>query len=78
VSFSYAGEDRVWHDRWPLSIQLPKAIRVRLRDAGTDRTLTVSTATAVHADMPPDCILAEVIDDCLNRARTPGATIGTQ
>jgi general secretion pathway protein J len=78
VSFSYAGEDRVWHDRWPLSIQLPKAIRVRLRDAGTDRTLTVSTATVVHADMPPECIMAEVIEDCFRRERTQGVNIGTR
>ena len=30
----------------------------------TDRTLSVSTATLVHADMPADCVLAEVIADC--------------
>jgi general secretion pathway protein J len=40
---------------------------VQLRDATTDRTLSVSTATLVHADMPADCVLAEVIADCLNQ-----------
>jgi hypothetical protein len=40
---------------------------VSLRDATTDRTLSVSTATLVHAEMPADCVLAEVLADCLNR-----------
>jgi general secretion pathway protein J len=51
---------------------LPAAIRVQLRDAATDRTLSVSTATLIHANMPADCVLAEVIADCLNRPVTPG------
>ena len=56
--------------------ELPKAIRVQLRDAATDRTLAVSTATLVHADMPADCVLAEVIADCLNRPAAPQPRAG--
>jgi general secretion pathway protein J len=67
VSFAYAGPDRVWRPTWRGQGVLPSAIRVQLRDAVTDRTLSVSTATLVHADMPADCIVAEVIADCLNR-----------
>lgn len=67
VTFSYAGPDRIWRNVWRGEAELPKAIRVHLRDATTDRTLTVSTATLVHAEMPADCVLAEVIADCLNR-----------
>ena len=67
VTFSYAGADRVWRNVWRGEAELPKAIRVQLRDATTDRTLSVSTATLVHAEMPADCVLAEVIADCLNR-----------
>ena len=67
VTFSYAGADRVWRNVWRGEAELPKAIRVQLRDASTDRTLSVSTATLVHADMPAECVLAEVIADCLNR-----------
>src|SRR5919206_1566841 len=52
VTFSYAGPDRVWRNVWRGEPELPKAIRVHLRDATTDRTLTVSTATLVHAEMP--------------------------
>jgi len=72
VTFSYAGPDRVWRNVWRGEGQLPTAIRVQLRDATTDRTLSVSTATLVHADMPADCILAEVIADCLDRPVQPG------
>ena len=68
VTFSYAGADRVWRNVWRGEGELPKAMRVQLRDAATDRTLSVSTATLVHADMPADCVLAEVIADCLNRS----------
>ena len=67
VTFSYAGPDRVWRNVWRGEGALPTAIRVQLRDATTDRTLSVSTATLVHAEMPADCVLAEVIADCLNR-----------
>jgi general secretion pathway protein J len=68
VTFSYAGLDRVWKPIWRGEGELPAAIRVQLRDAATDRTLSVSTATLVHANMAADCVLAEVIADCMNRA----------
>jgi len=71
VTFSYAGADRVWRNVWRGQGELPKAIRVQLRDAATERTLAVSTATVVNADMPADCVLAEVIVDCLNRPTVP-------
>ena len=71
VTFAYAGPDRVWRPTWRGEGMLPSAIRVQLRDAVTDRTLSVSTATLVHADMPADCIFAEVIADCLNRLSNP-------
>ncbi len=67
VTFAYAGPDRVWRPVWRGEGELPAAIRVQLRDAATDRTLSVSTATLVHANMPADCVFAEVIADCLNR-----------
>jgi general secretion pathway protein J len=75
VTFSYAGADRVWRNVWRGQGELPKAVRVLVRDAATDRTLSVSTATIVNADMPADCIIAEVIADCLNRraAAQPGS-----
>lgn len=72
VTFSYAGPDRVWRPVWRGEGELPAAIRVQLRDAATDRTLSVSTSALVHANMPAECVLSEVIADCLNRPATPG------
>ena len=69
VTFSYAGRDRVWRNTWRGVNELPKAIRVQVRDAATDRLLSVSTSTLVHADMPADCVLAEVFNDCISRER---------
>jgi general secretion pathway protein J len=67
ITFAYAGPDRVWRPVWRGQGELPAAIRVQLRDAATDRTLSVSTATVVRANMPSDCLLAEVLADCMNR-----------
>jgi general secretion pathway protein J len=78
VSFSYAGRDRVWRSTWRGAGELPKAIRVQLRDAATDRLLSASTSTLVHAEMPADCVLAEVLADCLNRERKNAATPNPQ
>jgi len=72
VTFAYAGQDRVWRPTWRGEGELPAAVRVQLRDAATDRTLSVSTATLVRANMPADCVLAEVIADCINRPVAPG------
>jgi general secretion pathway protein J len=74
VSFAYAGRDRVWRNTWRGANELPKAIRIQVRDAATDRLLSVSTSTPVHAEMPADCVLAEVLADCLNRERKNAAT----
>jgi general secretion pathway protein J len=71
VTFSYSGADRVWKPVWRGERLLPKAIRVQVRDVATDRTLAVSTATLVRADMPADCVHAEVIADCLERRVPP-------
>lgn len=65
VSFSYAGRDRVWRNTWRGAAELPRAIRVQVRDGATDRLLAVSTAAVVHAEMGTECVTAEVVADCL-------------
>ena len=64
VSFSYAGADGVWRDTWRGAKQLPRAVRVSVRDAATSRTLALSTSTFVHAEVPPRCALARTTIDC--------------
>jgi general secretion pathway protein J len=56
VSFSYAGEDRIWKDAWVNVRKLPSAVRMGIRDAATDRALTISTAVRVHAQIPAQCV----------------------
>jgi general secretion pathway protein J len=56
VSFSYAGEDRIWKDAWVGMHELPSAVRMGIRDAATDRALSISTATRVHAQIPAQCV----------------------
>ena len=73
VSFSYAGPDRVWRNTWRNADTLPRAIRLRVRDAATDRILAVSTATTVHAELPADCIAAEVLADCIEGRKKQAA-----
>jgi general secretion pathway protein J len=66
ISFSYAGPDRVWRETWRGKTQLPRTIRVEVRDA--QAALAVSTSTFVGAELPARCAVAAVttVDACLN------------
>jgi general secretion pathway protein J len=64
VAFSYAGPDRAWRDSWRGQAELPRAVRVRLRDIATSTTLAVSTSTMVHAELPARCTYATTVADC--------------
>jgi general secretion pathway protein J len=52
LSFAYAGPDRVFKDSWHDAEKLPAAIMLTVRDAASERVLSVSTATPVHVDAP--------------------------
>jgi general secretion pathway protein J len=82
ASFSYAGQDGVWKDRWVDARELPSAVRLVIRDAGTGRTLPVSTATLIRTQIPAACVKSS---DCrgaepdsraadAGQAREPGGT----
>ena len=47
--------DRVWRETWRGAKQLPRTVRVSVRDAATSRTLAMSTSTFVHAEIPARC-----------------------
>jgi general secretion pathway protein J len=64
ATFSYAGPDHAWLNNWHDADQLPVAIRVLVRDAATQRTLAVSTATVLHVNASAECVRAEVAKDC--------------
>ena len=65
LSFSYAGADRNWREDWREQVQLPNAVKLTVRDAATQRTLSVSTATLIHVEVPVDCIAAKSLAECL-------------
>jgi general secretion pathway protein J len=56
LSFAYAGPDRIWKSTWRGADKLPVLIRLTVRDAETERVLSVSTVTPVHVQVPSDCL----------------------
>jgi len=76
LSFSYAGLDRNWREDWQQQAQLPSFIRLTVGDAATQRTLSVSTATPIHVEVPVDCIAAKSLAECLTSQLQPAAGAG--
>jgi general secretion pathway protein J len=80
ASFSYAAADQIWKNTWRASDQLPRMVRVTLRDAATGRILSVSTATPVHVEMSAQCVTADTAAACAGQTTPPqagGTTAGT-
>jgi general secretion pathway protein J len=50
LSFSYAGQDRIWKSSWHHADRLPSAIMLTVRDAATERALPVSTMASIHVE----------------------------
>jgi general secretion pathway protein J len=73
LTFSYSGTDRIWREDWRDQVQLPNAIKLTVRDAVTQRTLSVSTATPIHIEVPMDCIAAKSMSECLTSYLRPPA-----
>jgi general secretion pathway protein J len=69
LSFAYAGQDRVWKSSWRESDKLPAMIRLTVRDAATERVLSVSTVAPVHVQVPSDC--ARPDGSCNGKADDP-------
>jgi general secretion pathway protein J len=55
LSFAYAGPDRKWVNAWKDADRLPAMIRLTVRDAASERVLSVSTVAPVHVQIPSDC-----------------------
>jgi general secretion pathway protein J len=56
LSFAYAGQDRIWKNIWRDSDTLPTMIRLTVRDAATERVLSVSTVAPIHVQLASDCM----------------------
>lgn len=78
VSFSYAGPDRLWRDTWQGQKQLPRAIRVQIRDNATSALLSSSTSTLVYTELPASCTWTGVVSNCPlgGSQAAPGAAPG--
>jgi general secretion pathway protein J len=64
ISFAYAGPDRVWQNVWRDATQLPRAVRIVLRNAATQAVLSTSTATTIHVEAAAECVRAKAPGDC--------------
>ena len=75
VSFAYAGSDRAWKSAWQDAAQLPRAVRILVRDGASEQILPVSTAVTLHVDAPPACQKGDKAKGCSDSATlTAGAT----
>jgi general secretion pathway protein J len=71
VTFSYAGPDQVWQSSWRGQAQLPRTVRIAVRDGATGQVLAVSSAATVHADAWGECARAKSASACLNARLKP-------
>ena len=71
LSFAYAGQDRIWKSNWHDSDQLPAAIKLTVRDAASERILSISTVALVHVQSPARNDCAQPADGCDGKSGAP-------
>ena len=67
VMFAYAGADDTWQPTWRAAIELPRRVRITVRDGITQQRLAVSTAALVHIDTPAACAREKNVNQCLTQ-----------
>lgn len=72
LSFAYAGSDRIWKSAWKDADKLPAMIRLTVRDAASQRILSVSTIAPVHVQIPGDCTKPD--GNCSDKRNSEGPT----
>jgi general secretion pathway protein J len=55
LSFAYAGPDRAWKATWHDAEKLPAMIKLTVRDAASQRVLSVSTIAPIRVQGSSDC-----------------------
>lgn len=76
LSFAYAGQDRVWKSSWHDSDKLPAAIKLTVRDAASERILSISTVAPVHVQSPAQGDCAQSDGGCDDRSGAPNSPQG--
>jgi general secretion pathway protein J len=74
LSFAYAGPDRAWRSNWRNAERLPALIKLTIRDAASQRVLSVSTIAPIHAQVPSDCTRPD--GNCNDKDDKPNASDG--
>jgi len=76
VTFAYAGSDGTWQPSWRNAVELPKRVRIIVRDGVTQQRLAVSTAALVHVDTPAACAREKNVDQCMKQIAQATAAAG--
>lgn len=78
VMFAYSGADDTWQPTWRNAVELPKRVRITVRDDITQQKLAVSTAALVHIDTPAACAGEKDVNQCLTQIAQGTAAAGNQ
>jgi general secretion pathway protein J len=78
VMFAFAGSDDTWQPTWRNAAELPKRIRITVRDGVTQQRLAVSTAALVHIDTPAACARDKNVNQCLAQIAQGTAAAGNR
>jgi general secretion pathway protein J len=76
LSFAYAGQDRIWKSSWRGSDKLPAAIKLTVRDAASERILSISTVAPVHVQSPAQGDCAQSDGGCDGKSVAPNNSQG--
>ena len=76
LSFAYAGPDRIWKSSWHDSDKLPAAIKLTVRDAASERILSISTVAPVHVQSPAQADCAQSDGGCDGKPVAPNNSQG--
>jgi general secretion pathway protein J len=78
VMFAYSGADDTWQPTWRNAVEMPKRVRITVRDGITQQRLAVSTAALVHIDLPAACVREKNVNQCLTQIAQGTAAAGNQ
>jgi general secretion pathway protein J len=76
LSFAYAGPDRIWKSSWHDSDKLPAAIKLTVRDAASERILSISTVAPVRVQSPAQADCAQSDGGCESKSVAPNNSQG--
>lgn len=65
ISFAYADSRQAWRTDWHDAVELPRMVRITVREASTDRTIAASTVAFIAVDTPAECVRVKNVAQCL-------------